>query len=157
MLLRSPKRSRTRRQKTHSLIRASGRRPIQISPQINPQTLALTHIPRGDILALNARRAPSKSIALVSESAERVLARGERDGQISGGSVRLLAHVGVQFRAFGVDELDQLAVDDLELACGRGVGEDRSAWGGVQGGCLQVFVVVWRGDGADPGVAALEG
>lgn len=91
---------------THSLIRTPSRRPIQVRPQIDPQTLALAHIPRRDIRALNTGRTPSQSVALVSESAKRVLARSERDGQVSGGSAWCLADVGVQLRAFGVDQLD---------------------------------------------------
>jgi hypothetical protein len=143
--------------KTHSLIHTPRRRPIQIRPQVDPQTLVLAHIPSSNILALDAGRAPRQSIALVSKSAQRILARRERDRQIGGASTRRAANISIQLRSLGIDDLDQLAVYNLELARCCGVGEDCAAGGGVEGGGLQVFVEVGGGDGADPGVAALEG
>ena len=141
-----------------SLIHTPGRRPIQIRPQIDPQTLVLTHIPGSNILALDSSRTPSKSIALVSKNAESIFSSGERNRQISRRRARRLANISIQLRSLGVYKLDQLAVGgDLVLAGGGGGGEDCSARGGVEGGGLQVFVEVWGGDGADPGVACLEG
>ena len=142
---------------THRLIRTTSRRPIQVRSQVDPQALPLTYIPCRHILALNAGRTPCESIALVCESAKRVLRGGEGDRQVIGGSVWCFANVGVQLRALRVNQLDQLAIDYLELPGGRGVREDCPAWRGVQRGGLQVFVVVWSRDGADPGIAALEG
>jgi hypothetical protein len=89
--------------KTHSLIRTPSRRPVQIRPQINPQTLVLAHIPSRYILALHAGRTPRQSIALVSESPERILGRCEGDGQVRGGRAGCFPDVCVQFGAFGVD------------------------------------------------------
>lgn len=91
------------RGQTHSLIDTPGRRPIQIRPQIDPQALVLAHVPRSNILALNSRRTPGQSVALICESAKSVFGSGERDGQIGGGRTRRLADVCVQFCAFGVD------------------------------------------------------
>lgn len=68
---------------THSLIHTPGRRSIQVRPQINPQTLVLTHIPSRNVLPLNPLRAPSKRIALISKSAESIFSSGERNRQIS--------------------------------------------------------------------------
>ena len=155
--LKADKTSENQKKNTHSLIHTPRRRPIQIRPQIDPQTLVLAHIPRRDILPLDTLRTPSERIALVRERAERVLDGRESHGQVRGASTRRLAHTSIQFGALGVDQLDQLAVYDLELPGGCGGGEDRRAGGGVEGGCLQVFVEVWGGDGADPGVACLQG
>jgi hypothetical protein len=71
---------KTQDKKTYSLIHTPRRRPIQIRPQVDPQTLVLAHIPRRDILALDSGRTPSKSITLICESAERVLRGREGDG-----------------------------------------------------------------------------
>jgi hypothetical protein len=122
------KETKSKTKKTHSLIHTPPRRPIQIRPQINPQPLPLTNIPSSHILPLHPLRAPSKSISLIRKRPERILRRRERNRQDSGGSAGRLAYTGVQFGAFGVDEFDKLAVDDLELARGCGVGEDCSAW-----------------------------
>ena len=143
---------------THSLIHTPGRRPIQVRPQINPQTLVLTHIPSRNILPLNPLRAPSKRIALISKRPERILGRRERNRQVSRGRTWRLANISIQLRSLRINKFDQLPIGgDLVLAGGCGGGEDCPAGGGVEGGGLQVFVEVWGGDGADPGVACLEG
>lgn len=59
---------------TYSLICASSRRTVQISAQVDPQALVLTHIPRCHVLPLDACSTPRESITLVRERAECVLA-----------------------------------------------------------------------------------
>lgn len=141
----------------HSLIRTPSRRAIQTRSKVNPQRLALTHIPSGHILPLHAGGAPRQRITLVRKGAERDLAARGGNRQNRRRRARPLAYVGIELSAFGVDQFDQLAFCDLELAGCACIGEDGAAWRRVQWRVLQVLVVVCSCDSADPGVATLKG
>lgn len=101
---------------TYGLVCASCRRAVEISPQIDPQTLVLTHVPRCDVLSLNACSTPCESVTLVRECTKRVLAARKCDWQVCCRRARSLANAGVELGAFGIDQLDQLSIHDLVLA-----------------------------------------
>lgn len=103
------------------LIRTPGGSLIQVVAQIDIHLLPRAHIPRRLIRPVDARMAPLQIVAAPGELAVCVLGLGEGHGE------RVVVD-GARFRDDGVevlgwfagarDELDELAVDDLELAGG---------------------------------------
>jgi len=87
---------------------------IVVVPQVDKQLLIRANIPSRWVWPSNARNSPLNSITRPRESAIRVLRRLERHSQGHDSGVRLHFNIGIKL-APG-DQLDELPVDDVELA-----------------------------------------
>jgi len=145
----------TTRKGTHCLIRASGRRLVRVRARVDEQRLLSAYKPRPDILPLHARHTPGQGISLPRKGAKGALGRVEprRERARRVGLVGRLLNPHVQRRVRRL--VDELAGLDCELACRRVRVEDGRP-GHVGRLRLQVLVVVWCCDGADPVGAGLQ-
>lgn len=128
---------------------------VSICSGVDEQLLVLAHQPRSCVLSLHTGHAPGDGIALEVEGAEGVLGRVEPCRQCPWW-VRLvlgLFHPHVQRRVGHL--VNELSVDNVELACCRVRVEDRHARDVRRLG-LEVFVVVGCRDGSDPESARLQ-
>jgi hypothetical protein len=139
-----------------SLIGTSTRRSIQVVSKVDVQLLATANIPSCRIRPLNARNSPRQSITLKRKRAIAILRLAPRHTQTHVVDVSRLIHNSIQqhlrLHAGSGYQLDELPVNDLELACGCVIAKDGRT-GSVERLGLQVLVEVGRSDGTDPVVA----
>lgn len=115
--------------------------------------MVLADQPGAQVRSGNRWDAPLHGISAERKRPVGVLRGVEREAELHDGRVGLRLHVCVQQTP--VDELHQLARDDLELPRGRVRVKDRGT-GYVLWGGLEILVEVGRFNCADPVVTALE-
>lgn len=142
------------RKKTHGLIHTSSWSHVSVAPKINPKTLPLTNQPRTCIRPSQPRHGPLQGITTPRKRPISILRRLEFNSQFRRSRHRTRYDISIEKRGWR-EQFNELAVDDGKLSgCGIGV-EDRGT-GQVDGFCLEIFVEVGVGDGADPVIACLE-
>lgn len=101
------------------LVRTPRRRIVQVIPQIHVQLLARADVPRRLVRAIQPSHAPLQVVAAKCKRAVCVFRLGEADGERVAVDHFLGRNYGVEKfgrSARGGNELDELTVDDLELA-----------------------------------------